>query len=201
MSKPMPRKISFSSPSTCSKGWRLPCAGALPGSVTSISSAARRAGERRAFQLFGAARDIGCDGLAHLVGQRARRRAVPRRKAGPSALKWPSARPSCPESARAVRPRRRRRPPGQSARPRFAGCFAIASFIPFSPLYVLRDEAEKEKAPPLRFDRDEAYLFVNSAVPPTFLPYDCTRANTLLFCNGNTRLCLPAATFSKATRE
>ena len=28
-------------------------------------------GERRAFQLFGAARDIGCDGLAHLVGQRA----------------------------------------------------------------------------------------------------------------------------------
>ena len=32
---------------------------------------------------------------------------------------------------------------------------------------VLRDEAEKEKAPPLRFDRDEAYLFVNSAVPPT----------------------------------
>ncbi len=65
----------------------------------------------------------------------------------------------------------------------------------------MRDEAEKEKAPPLRFDRDEAYLFVNSAVPPTFLPYDCTRANTLLFCNGNTRLCLPAAAFSKATRE
>ena len=63
------------------------------------------------------------------------------------------------------------------------------------------NEAEKEKAPPLRFDRDEAYLFVNSAVPPTFLPYDCTRANTLLFCNGNTRLCLPAAAFSKATRE
>ena len=30
---------------------------------------------------------------------------------------------------------------------------------------------------------------------------DCTRANTLLFCNGNTRLCLPAAAFSKATRE
>ncbi len=43
MSKPMPRKISFSSPSTCSNGWRLPRAGCLPGSVTSMRSASSRA--------------------------------------------------------------------------------------------------------------------------------------------------------------
>ena len=38
----MPRNISFSSPSTSSNGWRLPCAGRRPGSVMSMASAARR---------------------------------------------------------------------------------------------------------------------------------------------------------------
>ena len=200
MSKPMPRKISFSSPSTCSKGWRLPCAGALPGSVTSISSAARRAASAALSS------SLVRRAISAVMASRTSLASAP--TTGRSSAE---SRPICFKMAVSspFLPRKRTRSSSTAAASAawaisasaLCRMFCNASFIPFSPLYVLRDEAEKEKAPPLRFDRDEAYLFVNSAVPPTFLPYDCTRANTLLFCNGNTRLCLPAATFSKATRE